>query len=158
MNIFTANNAELRHLTTIWEPKLLDLPAEILSLRKNSQGRTIQQIVGHMIDSASNNTHRIIHLQYQASPLIYPDYANLGNNDKWIAIQHYQTENWHDLVKLWKYANYHIAHVIEHLDHSCLDNEWINALNGRVTLKEMALDYLNHFKLHLNEITQLIEE
>jgi len=83
-----------------WEPKLSGLPNDVITERKNSQNRTIKQILGHMVDSASNNTHRIIHLQYQPCPLIYPDYANLGNNDRWIAIQNYQAENWNDLIQL----------------------------------------------------------
>jgi hypothetical protein len=139
-----------------WEPKLLGIPIDVITQRRNAQHRTIKQIVGHMIDSASNNTHRIIHLQYQPSPLIYPDYANLGNNDRWIAIQNYQTENWHDLVQLWKYSNKHIVHVIENVDMTKLDNEWTTALGKNVTLKAMIIDYLRHFKLHIDEITELI--
>ena len=110
-----------------------------------------------MIDSASNNTHRMIHLQYQQSPLIYPDYANFGNNDRWIAIQNYQDEEWDVLVQLWKYSNIHIAHVIRNVSIDKLDNEWTTALNENVSLKAMILDYLGHFKLHLNEINELIE-
>ena len=98
-----------------WEPRLLELSNEVIAERRNSQQRTIKQIVGHMVDSASNNTHRMVHLQYQMSPLIFPDYANLGNNDRWIAIQQYQQENWPDLVQLWKYANLHVAHVIRNV-------------------------------------------
>lgn len=64
MNEFARNNQELIRLVDEWEPKLLLLPADILTQRRNSQNRTIKQIVGHMVDSASNNTHRIIHLQY----------------------------------------------------------------------------------------------
>jgi len=158
MREFDATNEELLRLTTEWEPKLMALPAEILETRRNKQQRTIKQILGHMVDSASNNTHRIIHLQYQPSPLQFPDYANLGNNDRWIAIQDYQSENWHDLVKLWKYANLHLVHVINHLDTAKLENEWTTALNWRVTLRDMVLDYLPHFKLHLTEIDQLIEQ
>ena len=111
-----------------------------------------------MIDSASNNTHRIIHLQYQPNPLIFPDYANLGNNDRWIAIQNYQGENWKNLVQLWKYSNIHIAHVIENVDMDKLDNEWISALNESISLKMMITNYLRHFKLHLSEIIELIDE
>ena len=83
---FELNNKELLQLVNEWELRLLSLPEDVIGNRRNSQNRTIKQIVGHMVDSASNNTHRIIHLQYNASPLIYPDYANLGNNDRWIAI------------------------------------------------------------------------
>lgn len=109
-----------------------------------------------MVDSASNNTHRIIHLQYNMSPLIYPDYANLGNNDRWIAIQNYQNENWENLVQLWKYSNLHIAYVIDNVNPEKQNNEWISALQQQVSLKAMILDYLSHFKLHLNEIEDLI--
>jgi len=81
---------------------------------------------------------------------------HLGNNDRWIAIQHYETENWHDLVKLWRYANLHIIHVIENMDRSKLDHQWITAIETRVTMREMVVDYLPHFQLHLLEIEDLI--
>ena len=139
-----------------WEPKLLQLPDDILSKRRNNQNRTIKQILGHLVDSATNNTHRIIHLQYQSSPLIFPDYANNGNNDRWIAIQNYEDENWEDLVQLWKYSNYHIVHVINHMNMDKLDNIWINALKNPISLKAMIVDYLRHFQLHLSEIDELI--
>ncbi len=60
MQKFQNNNQELLRLIEIWEPKLIQLTEEIITNRRNSQSRTIKQIIGHMIDSASNNTHRII--------------------------------------------------------------------------------------------------
>ena len=153
---FGANNQELLQLTNEWEIKLLSLSDNIVSVRRNKQNRTIKQIVGHMIDSASNNTHRIIHLQYQTSPLIFPDYASLGNNDRWIAIQNYQSENWNDLVLLWKSSNRHIAHIIQHVNLDKLNNEWISASGEHVSLHSMIIDYLYHFKLHLAEIDDLM--
>ena len=158
MSVFYSNNQELLQLINEWEPKLLALPGNKIETEQNMQNRTIKQIVGHMIDSATNNTHRIVHLQYQPSPLIYPDYANLGNNDRWIAIQNYQTENWNDLVQLWKYSNIHIVHVINNINLEKLDNEWITALDQKVSLKAMVIDYLRHFKLHLSEIEELINK
>jgi uncharacterized protein YdcH (DUF465 family) len=140
-----------------WEPKLTGLSSKVISERRNSQNRTIKQILGHMVDSASNNTHRVVHLHYQPSPLVYPDYANLGNNDRWINIQNYQEENWNDLIQLWKYSNLHFVHLIKNVNNDKLENEWITALNAKVTLKAMIIDYLRHFKLHLNEIDELID-
>ena len=69
---------------------LKNVDIDKVATKTNTQNRTIKQIVGHLCDSASNNTHRIIHLQYQNSPLIFPDYANLGVNDTWIKIQNYK--------------------------------------------------------------------
>lgn len=126
--------------------------------KTNTQNRTIKQIVGHMCDSASNNTHRIIHLQYQNSPLIFPDYANLGVNDTWIKLQNYSTYDWDDLTHLLKYTTIHIAHVIRNIDSSKLRQQWISALNEHVTLEDMIIDYPRHFKLHLDEIADLIHK
>jgi len=158
MKEFNESNKELLRLIDEWEPKLTTLSEDIISNNLNSQNRTIKQIVGHMIDSASNNTHRIVHMQYQPSPLIYPDYANLGNNDRWIAIQNYQEEKWYDLVQLWKYSNLHVVHVIKNVKAEKLNNIWITALNQKVSLKEMITDFLRHFKLHLKEIDELINK
>ena len=156
MNDFVANNKELLTLIEIWEPKFLSLSDDVITHRFNNQNRSIKQIIGHMIDSASNNTHRIIHLQYQSNPLIFPDYASLGNNDRWISIQSYHTENWNNLVQLWKYSNIHIVHVINNVNPDKLNNEWISALGTKISLESMIMDYLPHFKLHLNEIEDLI--
>ena len=156
MDKFESIGRELLSLIEQWEPKLLALDDDVITQRRNSQNRTIKQIVGHMVDSASNNTHRVVHLQYQASPLTFPDYANLGNNDRWIAIQNYQDEEWNDLVQLWKYSNIHFAHVIRNIDIKKLDNIWISALNKEISLEAMVVDFPRHFKLHLSEIDELI--
>lgn len=158
MNEFESIIQELLNLIKEWEPKLFALPEEVITERRNSQNRTIKQIVGHMVDSASNNTHRIIHLQYQKSPLVFPDYANLGYNDRWIAIQNYQDEQWNNLIQLWKYTNIHITHVIRNINTEKLENVWISALNQEISLKAMVVDFPRHFKLHLNEIDELINK
>jgi hypothetical protein len=139
-----------------WEPKLSGLSISVITERRNSQNRTIKQIVGHMIDSASNNTHRIVHLQYQASPLRFPNYATYGNNDRWIAIQNYQDEDWENMINIWKFSNLHIVHVIENVDPSKLNNEWFYDEKTLISLKDGIIDYLRHFKLHLDEIDELI--
>lgn len=157
MNEFAENNRELVELIDKWEPILSNLSETLISNRRNRQNRTIKQILGHMVDSASNNTHRIIHLQYQPSPLNFPDYANLGNNDRWIAIQNYQEENWANLIQLWKYSNLHIVHVINNVSEDKLDNVWINAIGQSISLRATIIDYLRHFKLHLSEINELVE-
>ena len=157
MNPFESISRELLSLIEEWELKLSALPDEVITQRRNSQNRTIRQIVGHMVDSASNNTHRVVHLQYQESPLIFPDYANHGNNDRWIAIQNYQEEDWNDLVSLWKYSNRHFIHVIRNINVGKLDNFWISGLNEDISLEAMVVDFPRHFKLHLDEIDQLID-
>lgn len=154
---FESISNELLLLIRQWEPKFLALPDKVISERRNNQNRTIKQILGHMCDSATNNTHRVIHLQYQKSPLIYPNYATLGNNDRWIAIQHYQEEDWNDLVQMWKYLNKHYAYIIRFIDPSKLKNAWASGPDKQILLEEMVIDYPRHFNLHLQEIQELID-
>jgi hypothetical protein len=155
---FEQISADLTELIERWEIKLALQPQETVGWRRNNQGRTIRQIVGHMVDSATNNAHRIIHMHYQPSPLNYPDYANLGHNDLWIAIQNYQEEDWEELVKLWAAVNRHMVHLIRQVDASKLDACWISALKEKITMREMITDFPRHFKLHINEISALINQ
>jgi hypothetical protein len=147
---------EIATLIEEWESKLSELSNEVITERRNSQNRNIKQILGHLIDSASNNIHRYVHLQYRESPLEFPNYASEGNNDRWIAIQSYQTEEWVKMIRLWIYINYHLIHVIRHINPDKLDNVWIAGPGRQISLKDMVIDYLRHLKLHLSEITDLM--
>lgn len=136
-------------------PILESIPENILSERRNAQNRTIKQLLGHLVDSASNNHQRMVRLQYTAH-LVFPDYTQ--DNDRWIAIQDYQSADWHDLIQLWKYYNFHIIRVIRSVDPATLDNEWTDFEGNRVTLHQMIEGYTGHLNLHLNEIKALLQE
>lgn len=152
----SAITSEILSIAGEWQQKLISLPDEVITLRRNSQNRTIKQILGHTIDSTSNNIHRIVHLQNLRSPLVFPNYATFGNNDRWIAIQNYQDEDWTNMVQLWKYSLFHLCHVMGNVDMSKLNSEWIARPGEIVTLGEMIGDFTGHLKLHLSEINDLI--
>lgn len=158
MNTFENDCREMLQLIEVWETRLLSLSEEITANRRNSQNRSIRQILGHMVDSASNNTHRIVHLQYRESPMTFPNYATFGNNDRWIAMQNYQHEDWHNLVQLWKFSNLHIVHVIRNVNAEKLENQWISGENEMISLLQNIEGYLPHLKLHLSEIEALINQ
>ncbi len=148
--------SEIHSFITVWEYKLAGLSADLIMHRRNSQNRTIKQILGHLTDSISNNIHRIVHLQYQISPFSFPNYATFGNNDRWIAIQNYQNEDWHNMIQLWKYSLLHFCHVIGNVKEDKLENEWISGPGKNITLRTMIVDFPGHLKLHLKEINDLI--
>lgn len=152
----SAITTEIRSLIEHWEPRLRQLSDEIITQRRNNQQRTIKKILGHLIDSTSNNTHRVVHLQYQESPFSFPNYATNGNNDRWIAIQDYQHEDWNNMIQLWKYSLLHFCHVINNLNDDKLENEWISEPNKKIALRTMIIDFPRHLKLHLKEINDLI--
>lgn len=55
------------------EERLLnDLSVEVITQRINRQNRTIKQILGHLIDSASNNHQRMGAPAIQQRPAFFP--------------------------------------------------------------------------------------
>lgn len=156
MNQIEQNNLVLLELINQLAPRFMSLSNEAISEPRNSQNRNVRQILGHMIDSASNNTHRVIHLQYQESPLQFPNYASNGNNDRWIAIQNYENEKWENMVNLWKFIHLHFVHTVRNINPVKLQNQWDAGNNDLVSLEDMVLDFLRHFKLHISEIEELL--
>ena len=146
-------------------PLLLSLSEEQVSVKRNSQNLTVKMLVGHLIDSASNNHQRIVRLQYaprcghsmpntEMGMLIFPDYTQ--DNNLWIDLQDYQHEDWQQLVMLLKLYNQHICHVISSVDQTKLNNYWIDYEGCRVTLDAMIRGYINHLNLHFGHIHELL--
>lgn len=149
-NIYTS---EIKKMVDEWYEKLLSLPENVITERRNHQNRTIRQLLGHLVDSASNNHQRMVRLQYNSN-LVFPDYTQ--DNDRWIAIQDYQHADWENLVQLWKSFNLHIIHLINSIDTSKLNNHWTDFEGNKVTLEEMIKGYPMHLNLHINDISELI--
>ncbi len=147
------------------EALLRSLPDEVISSRFNDQGRNVKMLIGHLIDSASNNHQRLVRLQYaprcghsmpdtEMGMLVFPDYTQ--DNNLWLTIQDYQHEDWFLLIDLWKSYNLHISHMIRSIDPTKLRNYWIDYEGNKVTLQAMIEGYTDHLSLHLNQIHDLI--
>jgi hypothetical protein len=145
---------EILNFINSWEQKLNALPEDVITNRQNTQNRTIKEILGHLVDSASNNHQRMVRLQYNPK-LDFPDYQQ--NNDLWIRLQDYRHAEWNDLVGLWKYYNLHIIRVMRSVNHDSLSHTWENFQGNTVTLQQMIEDYIEHTHLHFNEIHELIK-
>jgi phage gpG-like protein len=107
-----------------------------------------KEILGHLIDSASNNLRRFIVTQYQQNDRI------VYHQDEWVAYQDYQGMNTKDIVVLWKALNLQIARVVERIPSEKLQNT-CNAGKNDVQLYSIQFffeDYLPHLDHHLNQI------
>jgi len=140
---------EIRRLVNLWEGPLARMkPAE--SEAMEAEGRwSVKEIIGHLVDSAANNHQRIVRLQI-VRELSFPDYT--ADNEKWVASQHYQEEDWNELIWLWKYYSLHLAHVIENVRPEALEHEWKAGTSTPIRLGDLILDYLSHMKMHLDTI------
>ena len=145
---------ELIQLVQSWDDRLLGMTERDIRQRKDENSWSIKEIVGHLIDSASNNHQRFIRLQYTGE-LTFPDYQ--FENEKWVTIQNYQEEDWNSLVQLWKYFNLHIVHVIRNINRKMLSHIWSEGSVSPVSLQDLIIDYLAHFKVHLDQIEAIVK-
>jgi hypothetical protein len=117
-----------------------------------------KEIIGHLIDSASNNHGRFVRAQLQ-DDLVFGGYEQAA----WVSIQCYQEREWADLVRLWQAFNHHIAHVMEtaqaegltryRTQHNLDELAWQPPGHGQpATLEWFMRDYVGHLKHHLRQI------
>jgi len=112
-----------------------------------SGGWSRKEVIGHLVDSASNNHQRFVRAALQAS-LDFPSYDQVGN----ARVQAFQEAAWSLLVSLWADYNRYLAHVIAHLPPSKLDTVCRIGSGSPVTLEYLARDYLTHLVHHLAQI------
>jgi len=117
-----------------------------------------KEIIGHLIDSASNNHSRFVRAQLE-SDLVFPGY----DQEKWVAIQRYGDEPWAQLIALWKHYNLHLSHLIlisnetsrrqPRATHN-LDRIAFKSVAGDepATLEFFMRDYVDHLRHHLRQI------
>jgi hypothetical protein len=117
-----------------------------------------KQILGHLIDSATNNHARFVLAQIK-DDLVFPGY----DQNNWVEIQHYQQASWSRLVDLWRAYNLHLLHVMsttpaDKLNRRCAAHSFQHIAFETVkesepaTLEYLMKDYVVHLKHHLSQI------
>ena len=129
------------------EAILFQVPEAESSKPVLSGGWSRKQVLGHLIDSASNNHQRFVRAALQTS-LDFPGY----DQDGCVRVQAVEEADWTLLVSLWAGYNRYLAHVIAHLPGSKLETLCRIGSDEPVTLRFLAEDYLRHLLHHLGQI------
>jgi hypothetical protein len=138
---------KLLSVIEVAEPRLRKISEMESTKPVLSGGWSRKQVIGHLIDSASNNHQRFVRAAQQAS-LDFPGYDQEGN----IRVQAPQEADWALLVSLWAAYNRYLAHVIAHVPASKLETPCRIGSREPVSLAFIATDYLTHLIHHLNQI------
>jgi hypothetical protein len=140
-------SAELLGVVNTAEGTLGRISAEESKVPILSGGWSRRQVMGHLIDSASNNHQRFVRASLGDS-LDFPGYDQNG----WARVQAAEEADWPLLVALWANYNRYLAHVIAHVPPAKLEVPCRIGGDEPVTLKFLAEDYLRHLLHHLNHI------
>jgi hypothetical protein len=149
--------ADFRQTIDSAADRLLNLSDDEAASRPAPHKWSRKEIIGHLIDSASNNHGRFVRAQLQ-DDLIFAGY----DQEAWVRAQAYQDRPWADLVRLWQAFNHHIAAVMETADpyavtrprarHNLDLLAWRGVSAAQATTLEYFMcDYVEHLKHHLRQ-------
>jgi hypothetical protein len=129
------------------KPLLARLNNEDTSVRPSPKKWCGKEILGHLMDSASNNHQRFVRAALQGS-LTFPGY----DQEPLVELQNFSEVDWSFLVDLWASYNRFLAHVLTTLPASAAEAVCNIGNNPPATLGWIAEDYVAHLKHHLNQI------
>jgi hypothetical protein len=139
--------AELARTVAAAEPVLRTVSDEESAKPCLPGGWSRKEVLGHLIDSASNNHQRFVRAAL-SDALDFPGYEQNGC----VRVQAVQSASWPVLVDLWVSYNRYLTHVIGHLPAGKLNVVCRIGSNEPVTLAFLAEDYLRHLVHHLEQI------
>ena len=142
---------ELSHVISSAKAVLQQVSEEQSSKPVLAGGWSPKQVIGHLIDSASNNHQRFVRAALQGS-LDFPGYEQQG----WVRVQAVEEEPWRHLVELWASYNRHLAHVVAHLPSAQLEAVCRIGSGEPVTLRFLLEDYLRHLLHHLTQLGAVV--
>lgn len=131
---------------------LLKVQDEITNVKLADDKWSLGEIIGHLIDSASNNHQRFVRLQYD-DLLSLPAY----DGEKWVKTQRYINMKWSVLVPLWYNYNCLLLNIIENADVKAFDNVWVKGEDA-LPLKHLMNDYYKHLELHIEHFKTRLQE
>jgi hypothetical protein len=148
----------LREVVDAAAPRLLSLSEAESSRRRGPDKWSPKEVLGHLIDSASNNHQRFVRAQF-TEDLVFPGYAQ----EAWVAAQRYATAPWPELVELWRLFNLHLARVVEAVPapvrqqprarHNLHEIAWKTVPQDQpATLEYFMRDYVGHLRHHIAQI------
>ena len=147
---------ELEKVIELFRIEYLDLDESFAEVRIAEDKWTLKEIIGHLIDSASNNHQRFIRLKL-SNEIEFPDYKS----GEWLQIQNHNDMKFSDLLLLFFYYNKLMVNVILNIGEESLDHKWSIAWDENstfITLERLANHYVDHIKKHMVHFKERLAE
>lgn len=142
----TQSVQRLEYLCEIIPPLLYAIDETTFSEKPNPAKWSKKQIIGHLIDSATNNHHRFVRTQFENIPAIS------YNQDKWNAHNYYQQTDGKQIIDLWTAYNKQLAALISYIPEDALGRFCNTGSETSYTLEFLINDYVAHLEHHLKQV------
>jgi hypothetical protein len=147
LSSYTAIASDLENTVAQVRP-LLEKVTEPEASRRPQPGKwSKKEIIGHLLDSASNNHQRFVRAALQRE-LTFPGYPQ----DALVELQRFNEMKWEFLITFWASYNLFLAKVLSALPSETAPVQCAIGKNPLATLEWIAQDYVAHLKHHLNQI------
>src|SRR4051794_21615537 len=97
----------LSHLCEIVPPLLTEIGEPAFSMKPAPGKWSKKEIIGHLIDSATNNHQRFVRAQFEAMPQIYYD------QNKWNEYSYYDQMDGIQVIAFWAAYNKYLVELIK---------------------------------------------
>jgi hypothetical protein len=108
-----------------------------------------KQIIGHLIDSATNNHHRFVRAQFDDKPTI------LYEQESWNEYSYYQSMSQGHIITFWEMYNRHIAELIKRIPPAMMQRDCTMSDGKGYTIAWVFEDYVRHLEHHLKQVEVL---
>jgi hypothetical protein len=141
-----------------WLPRLLftidDARPKLAAVSESQAGAPVKpggwsrkQILGHLIDSASNNHQRFVRCLLNGGLAAWPSYEQNG----WVETGRYQELKWVELVEFWCAYNRLLHHILSHVPDEKFGLK-CEVAEKQMPLGELAQAYVEHMEHHLKQL------
>ncbi len=135
----------LEYLCDVIPPLLTAIDEQTFSHKPSPAKWSKKEIIGHLIDSATNNHHRFVRTQFEDVPTIVYD------QNKWNAYGYYQQISGAQIIAFWTLYNKQLAQLVRHIPTDSLQR-CCNTNEPSLTLAFLINDYVAHLEHHLKQV------
>ena len=126
---------------------LLSVPESLADVPWREGGWTRKQIVGHLLDSATNNRQRFVRASSEGS-FKGPNYRQ----DAWVAAHGYADQPWATLLGWWEAEHEILMAIVDRIPAERFEAPCVMDEDAPVTLRFLIEDYVTHQRWHLKQL------
>lgn len=127
--------------------ELSNVPASLAGVPWREGGWTRRQVLGHLLDSATNNRQRFVRAAIHGS-YSGPSYEQ----ESWVEAHGYGEQSWETLLRWWRAEHEILMAVVDRIPQKRLAATCQVGENDPVTLGFLITDYLRHLRGHFDQL------